>query len=214
MQYSWLGLLQVIAALTMTVGNISAINQRSIKRMLAFSSIGHAGFMMLGAIVLGVDGVRSVLFYGIGYMFMTLAAFAITSFIQNKYGNDHFERFSGLIYRKPMMAIAMTIIMFSLAGIPPFSGFVAKFHILSAIIKQGYMTLAIIAAINSVISLYYYLKVVRLMVFKEKEDDGEIIGFSFVNQSVIVMLVIPVVVLGLFWAKIMAVADGAKLFIQ
>ncbi len=214
MQYSWLGLLQVIAALTMTVGNISAINQRSIKRMLAFSSIGHAGFMMLGAIVLGVDGVRSVLFYGIGYMFMTLAAFAITSFIQNKYGNDHFERFSGLIYRKPMMAIAMTIIMFSLAGIPPFSGFVAKFHILSAIIKQGYMTLAIIAAINSVISLYYYLKVVRLMVFKEKEDDGEIVGFSFINQSVIVMLVVPVVVLGLFWAKIMAVADGAKLFIQ
>tara|TARA_R110002049_G_scaffold8409_2_gene45862 strand:- start:12 stop:1478 length:1467 start_codon:yes stop_codon:yes gene_type:complete len=214
MQYSWIGLLQVIAALTMTVGNVSAINQRSIKRMLAYSSIGHAGFMMLGAIVLGEEGIRAVLFYGLGYMFMTLAAFAITSFIQNKYGNDHFERFSGLIYRKPMMAIAMAIIMFSLAGIPPFSGFVAKFHILSAIIKEGYMTLAVIAAINSVVSLYYYLKVVRLMIFKPSEDNGEIQGFTFVNQSVIVALVVPVVILGVFWSKIMAVADGAKLFIQ
>lgn len=214
MQYSWIGLLQVIAALTMTVGNVSAINQRSIKRMLAYSSIGHAGFMMLGAIVLGEEGVRAVLFYGVVYLFMTLAAFAITSFVQNKYGNDHFERFNGLIYRKPVMAIAMTIVMFSLAGIPPFSGFVAKFNILAAVIDKGYMTLAIVAAINSVISLYYYLKIVRLMMFKTQDDNDSIAGFGFVNQSLIVLLVVPVVVLGVFWSKIMTVADGAKLFIQ
>ena len=214
MQYSWVGLLQVIAALTMTVGNVSAINQRSIKRMLAYSSIGHAGFMMLGAIVLDEVGIRAVLFYGVVYLFMTMAAFAITSFMQNKYGNDHFERFNGLIYRKPVMAVSMCIIMFSLAGIPPFSGFVAKFNILAAVIDKGFMTLAIIAAINSVVSLYYYLKIVRLMVLKPQDDQDEIVGFGFVNQSVIVLMVIPVVVLGVFWSKIMAVADGAKLFIQ
>ena len=214
LQYSWLGLMQVIAALTMTVGNISAINQRSIKRMLAYSSIGHAGFMMLGAIVLDEIGVRAVLFYGVAYLFMTLVAFAITSFVQDKYGNDHFERFSGLIYRHPMMAMAMATIMFSLAGIPPFSGFVAKFNILAAVINKGYLTLAIIAGINSVVSLYYYLKVVRLMVFKPQEDNDGVAGFGFVNQTVIVLLVVPVVVLGVFWSKIMAVADGAKLFIQ
>lgn len=214
MQYTWLGLMQVIAALTMTVGNVSAINQRSIKRMLAYSSIGHAGFMMLGAIVLDEVGVRAVLFYGLTYLFMTLVAFAITSFVQNKYGNDHFERFSGLVFRHPAMAVAMAITMFSLAGIPPFGGFVAKFNVLSAVINKGYMTLAIVAAINSVISLYYYLKVVRLMVFKPQEDNDKIGGFTFVNQAVIVAMVLPVIVLGVFWSKIMAVADGAKLFIQ
>ncbi len=108
----------------------------------------------------------------------------------------------------------MAIIMFSLAGIPPFSGFVAKFNILSAVINKGYMTLAIIAAINSVVSLYYYLKIVRFMVLKPQDDQDAIVGFNFVNQSVIVLMVIPVVVLGVFWSKIMAVADGAKLFIQ
>lgn len=214
MQYSWLGLMQIIAALTMTVGNVSAINQRSIKRMLAYSSIGHAGFMMLGAIVLDEIGVRAVLFYGVAYLFMTLVAFAITSFVQDKYGNDHFERFNGLIYRHPVMSVAMAIIMFSLAGIPPFSGFVAKFNILSAVVAKGYMTLAIVAVINSVVSLYYYLKVVRLMVFKPVEDQDAIAGFGFANQATIVLLAIPVVVLGVFWSKIMAVADGAKLFIQ
>src|SRR5690606_26284708 len=143
LQYSWIGLLQVIAALTMTVGNVSAINQRSVKRMLAYSSIGHAGFMMLGAIVLNEIGIRSILFYGVAYLFMTVVAFAITSFLQDKYGNDHFERFNGLIFRHPFMAVSMAIIMFSLAGIPPFSGFVAKFNILAAVINKGYMSLAV-----------------------------------------------------------------------
>src|SRR5690606_30224325 len=125
-----------------------------------------------------------VLFYGLAYVFMTLVAFAITSFVQDKYGNDHFERFNGLVYRHPFMAVAMAVIMFSLAGIPPFSGFVAKFNILSAVINKGYMTLAIVAAVNSVISLYYYLKIVRLMVFKPTEDESSISGFGFVNQAV------------------------------
>ncbi len=214
MQYSWIGLMQVIAALTMTVGNISAINQRSVKRMLAYSSIGHAGVMILGAIVMNEIGTRAVLFYGVAYMFMTLVAFAITSFVQDKYGNDHFERFNGLIFRHPVMAVAMIIIMFSLAGIPPLSGFVAKFNILSAVVNKGFFTLAVVAMINSAISLYYYLKLVRLMVFKPQDDEAVISGFGFTNQAVIVLMAIPVVVLGVFWSKIMAVADGAKLFIQ
>ncbi len=210
----WVGTLSIIAALTMTVGNISAIGQQSVKRMLAYSSISHAGVMILGIIVMNDLGTRSVLFYSITYLFMTLAAFYIVSFVNDKYGNDHFERFSGLIYRYPMMAIMMTILMFSLAGIPPLSGFVAKFHIFNALIIEKYYTLAVIAGINSVIALYYYLKIVRIMTLKPSESEEEIQGFTYVNQGVVVALTIPVVVLGLFWEKVLMVAEGAKVFVQ
>ena len=210
----WVGTLSIIAALTMTVGNISAIGQQSVKRMLAYSSISHAGVMILGILVINDIGTRSVLFYSITYLFMTLAAFYIVSFVNDKYGNDHFERFNGLIYRYPMMAIMMSILMFSLAGIPPLSGFVAKFHIFNALIIEKFYTLAVIAGINSVIALYYYLKIVRLMTLKPSESDEEIHGFSYGNQGIVVLLTIPVVVLGLFWEKILLVAEGAKVFVQ
>jgi NADH-quinone oxidoreductase subunit N len=210
----WVGTLSIIAALTMTVGNISAIGQQSVKRMLAYSSISHAGVMLLGILVINDIGTRSVLFYSITYLFMTLAAFYIVSFVNDKYGNDHFERFNGLIYRYPMMAIMMSILMFSLAGIPPLSGFVAKFHIFNALIVEKYYTLAVIAGLNSVIALYYYLKIVRLMTLKPSESDEEISGFSYGNQGIVVALTIPVVVLGLFWEKILLVAEGAKVFVQ
>ncbi len=210
----WVGTLSVVAALTMTIGNVSAIGQRSIKRMLAYSSISHAGMMLLGVLVISEMGTRAVLFYAIAYLFMTTVAFYIVSFVQDKYGNDHFERFSGMIYRYPLMSIIMAIVMFSLAGIPPLSGFVAKFHLLSLIIKKQYYVLAIIAGMNSVVSLYYYLKIVRIMIFKPIESSEPIAGFGVLNQSLILIFAIPVVLLGVFWAKMMALIDGAAIFLQ
>lgn len=214
LQQSWVGILQVVAALTMTVGNVGAIGQRSVKRMLAYSSIGHAGMMVMGVVVINEVGSRAILFYGATYLFMTLVAFLITSFVQDKYGNDHFERFNGFIYRYPLMAVAMAAVMFSLAGIPPLSGFVAKFNILSAVIEKKYFVLAIIGGLNSVVSLYYYLKIVRLMIFKESESNEEIEGLGFINQAVVVGLTIPVILLGIFWSKLITIADAAKIFIQ
>ncbi|MGI4991275.1 NADH-quinone oxidoreductase subunit N [Halobacteriovorax sp. GFR7] len=211
---SWLVLLSIVAALTMTVGNVSAIGQRSIKRMLAFSSISHAGVMMLGAIVLGKSGWTAILFYSVTYLFMTLVAFYVASFIQDHYGNDHIDRFSGLIKKHPVMAIAMTITMFSLAGLPPLSGFVAKFNILAAIIDKKFYVLAVITALNSVISLYYYMKVVRVMILKDAESDEQIGGFGFINQLVIGAYTLPVVLLGIFWQKLIALANGALLLIK
>jgi NADH-quinone oxidoreductase subunit N len=209
----WIGTLSIVAALTMTVGNVTAIGQRSVKRMLAYSSISHAGVMLLGVLVVNEIGNRSVLFYGVTYLFMTLVAFYIVSFVQDKYGNDHFERFNGLIHRYPLMAILMAVVMFSLAGIPPLSGFVAKFNIFSAIIEKKYYMLALIAGVNSVISLYYYLKIVRLMIFKPAEGDEVISGFSIGNQSIIFIMAVPVVMLGIFWSKLMTISSGASLFI-
>lgn len=214
LQDSWIGLLSIAGAMTMTVGNVSALGQRSVKRMLAFSSISHAGMMMMGVVVLNAIGVRAVVFYGVTYLFMTLVAFYIVSFVQDKYGNDHFERFNGLSTRYPMMAIMMIAVMFSLTGIPPLAGFVAKFNILYALVEQKYYALAIIAVLNSVISAYYYLKIVRLMVFKQSESEEKIEGFGFRNQSIILAMTVPVIVLGIFWQKLMVAASGASLFIQ
>lgn len=204
----------VAAALTMTVGNVSAIGQRSIKRMLAFSSISHAGVMMLGAIVLGEMGATAILFYAVTYLFMTLVAFYIASFIQDHYGNDHIDRFSGLIKKHPFAAIAMTITMFSLAGLPPLAGFVAKFNILAAVVQQKYYVLAVITALNSVISLYYYMKVVRVMVLKDAESDEKVAGLGFVNQLIIGVYTAPVLIIGLFWQKLLSLANGALLLIK
>ncbi len=210
----WVGVLSIVAALTMTVGNVSAIGQRSVKRMLAYSSISHAGMMLMGVLVISELGTRSVIFYSVTYLFMTLAAFYVVSFVSDKYGNDHFERFTGLAFRYPLMAIALCIVMFSLAGIPPFSGFVAKFHIFTALLAKKYYVLAVIAGINSVVSLYYYLKIVRLMMLKDPESEEAISGFNIFNQGAVVALTIPVVVLGLFWEKLIVLADGAKVFLQ
>lgn len=213
LQHSWIGVISIISALTMTVGNVAAINQRSIKRMLAYSSISHAGMMMMGAVVLNEIGVRAILFYSVTYLFMTLAAFFIVSFVQDKYNNDHFERFSGFIFRYPLMAVMMIIVMLSLAGIPPLSGFVAKFNIIAALVGSKMYVLAVIAGLNSVVALYYYLKIVRLMVFKDVESSDKIEGFGFINQSTIIALTFPVVFLGLFWSKLINLAQAAKIFL-
>jgi len=210
----WVIFLMAVSTLTMTVGNITAINQKSVKRMLAYSSISHAGVMLAAVLVKNEIGNSAIVFYGITYLFMTLVAFYITNIVQDKYNNDHFERFSGLIYRYPFMAIMMAAAMFSLTGLPPFAGFVAKFNIFTTLIKANMSGLAIIMAINSVISAYYYLKIVRLMMLKQNEANDTIEEFGFLNQLIISILTAPILILGIFWQQILALANGAKIFIN
>lgn len=214
LRVGWIGLMMVIAALTMTVGNVSAIGQKSIKRMLAYSSISHAGIMIAGLVVVNDIGIRAIVFYAIIYTFMTLVAFYITSIVQDQYGNDHFERFQGFVYRYPFMAVMMSIVMFSLTGIPPLAGFVAKWNILNTLLNSGYFSLAIVLVLNSVVSAYYYLKIVRLMTLKQPESTEVIEKFGFLNQFIIVAMTAPVVILGVFWENIMVFAENAKIFIK
>ncbi len=214
LRVGWIGLLMVVAALTMTVGNVTAIGQKSVKRMLAYSSISHAGIMMAGMVMINEIGLKSVVFYMITYLFMTLVAFYITSIVQDKYGNDSFDRFTGLAYRYPLMAVMMAVVMFSLTGLPPLAGFVAKYNILTALVSAKFYTLAIVLVLNSVVSAYYYLKIIRLMTLKQADTTEEIEGFGFLNQLVIVSMTAPIFILGIFWDTIMSVAGGAKLFIQ
>jgi NADH-quinone oxidoreductase subunit N len=213
MHFTWVGLLQVVAALTMIVGNITAIGQKSVKRMLAYSSIAHAGFLLLGVVVVDEIGASSILFYLVVYLFMGLGAFYLTSFISDKYGNDHFERFSGLGFRYPLMAVMMAITLFSLVGLPPFAGFIAKFNIFYAAIEKKFYTLVLIGGISSVISLYFYTKLVRFMFFVRPESEEKIEGLSFLNQGLICAFSVPVVFLGLFWSGIMERILNAKIFL-
>ncbi len=211
---AWVGLVLVIAAMTMSVGNITAIGQSSVKRLLAFSSIGHVGVMILGVVVLNDAGVRAILFYGIVYMFMTLIAFYITSFVSDSYGSDTQDVFKGLVHKNPLVAIIMASVLFSLAGMPPFAGFVAKYHIFAVIIEQKHYGIALVAAINSVIALYYYMKLAVVMIFGQPENNDKIQGLDSLNQAVIVALFLPVLFLGVFWERIINLAGNASIFIK
>jgi NADH-quinone oxidoreductase subunit N len=211
---SWIGLILVIAAMTMTVGNVTAIGQTSVKRLLAFSSIGHVGMMILGVVVMNEAGVQAILFYGIVYLFMTLIAFYVTSHLSDMYGTDSYDVFRGLIYKHPVMAIIMASVLFSLAGMPPFAGFIAKFNIFSVIIQKKHYGIALVAAINSVIALYYYMKLAKTMIFGTPQGEEKVLGFTTLNQAVIISLFIPVLFLGIFWDSAMALAGNATLFIK
>jgi len=206
--------LLVISVLTMTVGNVAAIGQQSVKRMLAYSSISHAGFMLMGALLINQDGASSVAFYAIVYLFMTLVSFYVVGYVADYFGNDDFERFNGLIHNHPLAAIILSTAMLSLAGVPPLGGFVSKFNLLSAVVKEGHYTLAIIAGLNSVVSLFYYMKIVRYMILNKPESEEKISGFTKVNMTVVGLVAAPIIIIGLFWNNIHQIASEATLFIQ
>jgi NADH-quinone oxidoreductase subunit N len=160
----------LLAAATMTIGNLSALEQTNLKRMLAYSSIAHAGYMLLAFTVFTADGIAAIFFYIVAYCSMNLGAFLVVMAVAAKNGGDEtLEGVRGLGTRAPAMAIAMTIFLFSLVGLPPFSGFVGKLYIFTALLRAGgayqgwYWVLAAIGVVNSVISLVYYARVLRVM---------------------------------------------------
>ena len=217
LQNFWIGLLVVTAAVTMTVGTVSAIGQRSIKRMLAYSSIGHVGMMLMGVIIPSQEITGPILFYATSYLFMTLGAFYIVGMVCDEDGNEDFERLNGLFFRHPLMAIILSAIMLSLAGVPPLSGFFAKFNILAIIIQKGHYTLAVIAVINSAISLYYYLRPVVLMSLRPADEEKAVINFKGLlglgHQSIIFIIAVPTVFMGLFFTEIMSVMKSSNILL-
>jgi len=167
-EFQWKDVLWVLAVITMTVGNVVALSQTNIKRMLAYSSIAHAGYILVGVIAGGSVGWSAVLYYLGAYAFMNLGAFGIVLFYGHKQ-EAHVEiaDYAGLGFRYPFLGAAMAIFLFSLAGIPPLAGFMGKFYIFSAAIKSGYIWLTIIGVMNSLISVFYYFRVTVLMYMKE-----------------------------------------------
>ena len=165
---SWTGVLWVLAALTMTVGNVTAVAQRSVKRMLAYSSIAHAGYALMGLVTASRDGGAALLFYLAVYGLMTLGAFAVLIAIARRGESaEEYADFAGLGFRHPVLGGAMTVFMLSLAGFPPLAGFVGKFYLFSAAVNAGYVGLVVVAVLNSLVSVYYYLGVIVQMYMAE-----------------------------------------------
>jgi NADH-quinone oxidoreductase subunit N len=214
----WVMLIWILAALTMTVGNIIALVQDNIKRMLAYSSIAHAGYVLVAFLSAGELGISSILYYMLAYTFMNIGAFAVISVLGGK-GEEkvNVSDYNGLGYRHPVAAIAMSLFLFSLAGIPPTAGFMGKFYIFSAAIKEGYLGLAIVGVINSVISVYYYLRVTVAMYMKSPDITDEIPIRGLFSPACILAIIISaygVLRLGLFPSDYIAIAKQSLLALQ
>ncbi len=165
---SWTGLVWVLAALTMTIGNVTAVTQRSVKRMLAYSSIAHAGYLLVGLVSATRDGGAALLFYMVVYTCMNLGAFGVLMALGRR-GEPHedLRDWAGVGFRHPVLGLSMVVFMLSLAGMPPTAGFAGKFYLFSAAVDAGYVGLAVIGVLNSLVSVYYYLGVLVQMYMAE-----------------------------------------------
>lgn len=190
----WASALAVLALLTMTLGNLAALRQRSLKRMLAYSSIAQAGYMLIGLVTGTPAGLNALLYYLIVYAFMNIGAFAIASILEGHAPTDvqdaDIRAADGLYQRKPLAAVAMAIFMLSLAGIPPLAGFFGKLYLFNAAVQSGWTWLALAGVINSVISAYYYLRVTVAMFMHDPAPDAPPLSLP---DSLVVALAIAIV---------------------
>lgn len=186
----WAHLLGVLSILTMLIGNITAVTQTNIKRLLAYSSIAHAGYALIGLVVGGAMGMTSLLVYLLIYMIMNIGAFAVVIAFSNKIKSDNIKDYAGLSLNSPYLAALFSVFLVSLAGIPPLAGFVGKFYIFSAAIKEGAIYLAVAAVINSVIAAYYYFNIIRAMYLEAPSERIKINTPPFLNLVLILVLIL------------------------
>lgn len=201
----WAVVAGCLAMATMSVGNLTALGQNNVKRLLAYSSIAHAGYMLLGVSVFNQAGLAAIVFYVVSYCFMNLGAFLIVMALAEANGGDEsIDAFRGLGKRAPVVAAVMTIFLVSLAGIPPMAGFVGKFYLFAALVKAGTTwnwVLAVVGVLNSVVSLFYYARVIRAMYLEEATSTGEL-GLRQFFGAVSVALAVPTLVMGVYWAPV------------
>jgi NADH-quinone oxidoreductase subunit N len=203
----WSRVLWLLAALTMTVGNVVAIAQSNITRMLAYSSIAHAGYLLVALVASSRLGGASVLFYLLAYTFMNLGAFAVVIALARADGErTGIEEYAGLGWRYPFLGAALALFMFSLAGIPPTAGFMGKFYIFSAAIQANYVGLAIIGVLNSVLSVYYYLRVTVVMYMGEGEGAPAAGRLAPALGLAVLVAILGTLQLGLFPARFLEMA--------
>ncbi|MBT6612046.1 MAG: NADH-quinone oxidoreductase subunit N, partial [Deltaproteobacteria bacterium] len=193
-----------------TLGNLAALKQTDIKRLLAYSSISHAGFLLMGIAVLNSAGRQAVFFYIPIYLLMNLGAFMAVIYLSR---GDRFDitSYAGMIKKKPLVVIGLTVCLFSLAGLPPFAGFVGKFYLFKVVIEEGLILLAVVAAINSVISLFYYVGVIKVMVIDSEDRPSKDIQTGGFPVVFVTACIVPIVFLGVYWVPLLNWAEKAKL---
>ncbi len=203
---TWEMLLSIVAVITMFVGNLGAIIQTNIKRLLAYSSISHAGYILIAIIAKGSLASSALVFYMLTYTFMTFGAFGIVILIgRSGKENLELEDYSGLGFQAPLLGMAMSIFLLSLGGLPPLAGFVAKFYIFQAALNEGYVILVVLAVLNSAISFYYYLRVIVFMYMKEPKGEFQI-SLTPLTLLVIIIGVLGTIQLGLFPGPVISLA--------
>lgn len=211
--FEWNKLLAVLSVLTMTLGNLVALWQDNLKRLLAYSSIAHAGYMLMGVVVLSDKGLAAVLIYFVVYLFMNLGAFYVVMVVANKTGKEDIDSYKGLGYRTPLMGVAMVIFLISLTGLPPTAGFIGKLYLFAALLDAKWIWLAVVGALNSVVSLYYYVRIVRNMFLRDPEGSTEPLTFSRAQVALLLLLLIPTLLFGLYFSPIVDLANASVLMV-
>lgn len=236
---NWPIVIAIMAAVTMSLGNFAALRQSNVKRMLAYSTIAHAGYMMVGLVSIGMGagtlgrtwqstanaGVSSILIYLISYLFTNLGAFYVVMLIANKIGSEEIEDYKGFAKRSPLLAVCLTVFLVSLTGIPLTVGFIGKFYIFTAIVQQPqWVWLTVVMALNSVVSLFYYVRVMQSMFVKQSDAqtapnlssleiqaDGTL-RYSILSKAFIFVFLIPTLVFGVYFGWLVNLTGNAIRF--
>jgi NADH-quinone oxidoreductase subunit N len=210
----WDMLLWVVAVATMTVGNVTALAQTNIKRMLAYSSIAHAGYILMGMIAGNQLGAIGILYYLLAYTLMNLGAFGVVILVSRKKDSYlNIYDYSGLGFQYPGLAAVMSVFMFGLVGMPPTAGFIGKFYIFSAAVEAGYIWLVLIGVLNSLISVYYYLRITVIMYMKPAEADLGPVEMNAAMTTTLILSALAVLIIGIFPSSIFNLAmSSIKIF--
>ena len=207
--FEWNKIIAILSVLTMTLGNLVAVWQNNLKRLLAYSSIAHAGYMLMGLAILSQAGIAAVLIYFVVYMFMNLGAFYTVMLVANKTGSEDIDSYKGLGFRSPFVGVSMVIFFISLAGLPPTAGFIGKLFIFASLLDAKWVWLAVVGAINSVISLYYYVRVVRNMFLRDPDANSGPLKFTVPEIAILLLLVVPTLFFGLYYSPIVELANSS-----
>ena len=187
----------VLAALTIIYGNLGAIPQTNIKRLLGYSSIGHAGYLLIGLAAFQNSGNEALIYYLLSYLFSTAGIFLVLAALSRYLKSDEISELSGLSQKSPILAAGMMLSLLSLAGVPPLAGFFAKFYLLGSGVKQGLLWLVLIGVLNVITSLYYYLKIVKVM-YLEKPLNDTVYSISASEKAMQYLAIVSIFVMGIF----------------
>jgi NADH-quinone oxidoreductase subunit N len=214
--FEWTWILAIVSVLTMTLGNYLAIAQKNIKRMLAYSSIAHAGYILIGVVAFSESGGTSTIYYIFAYILTNLAAFGAVTAFGRVTGSDEIKSYSGLSRRSPALALVMLVAFLSLAGMPPFGGFVAKVFVFTSAIQSQWIWLAVVGVLNSIVGLYYYLTVLKYVYLyraEKEEEERQPLPISRPYKLALIMLSVGIVVLGVILSPWYNLASQAALSI-
>jgi NADH-quinone oxidoreductase subunit N len=215
-QASWVKIVAALSILSMIIGNSVAIVQRDLKRMLAYSGIAHVGYMMIALLTVRDDSVAAVAVYTITYALMNIGAFGVVSMLaKNQNDPQTLDDIAGMGFRRPYYGLALTVCMFSLSGLPPTAGFISKFYIFKTAIESGHTTVAVIGILTSIVSVYYYLRVVYYLYMKEPAEGFAPVDSGIFGAGALAISMIGILVIGLFPAPLFNLAgEAARALLQ